>query len=94
MAARLKTGHKLPQMPNDALPTTGKPMWYMAPIRPEATTKHAAKKYPIQTHIQACHQDSPPTIMLPGLKHQHCAPGDVVHLVSVDYRPERVNGKG
>lgn len=27
MAARLKTGHRLPQMPNEERLTTGKPMW-------------------------------------------------------------------
>ncbi|KAL8783503.1 MAG: hypothetical protein Q9195_009373 [Heterodermia aff. obscurata] len=34
MAARLKTGHNEPQMPKDALLTTGKEIWYVAPIRP------------------------------------------------------------
>lgn len=27
MAARLKMGHRLPQMPKEARLTTGKPMW-------------------------------------------------------------------
>jgi len=34
MAARLNTGHREPQMPNEALATTGKEIWYVAPIRP------------------------------------------------------------
>ena len=42
MAARLNTGHKLPQIPNDARLTTGNPMWYTAPIRPVRQMKHAA----------------------------------------------------
>lgn len=34
IAARLNTGQSEPQMPNDARVTTGKLMWYVAPIRP------------------------------------------------------------
>lgn len=63
MAALLKTGHKLPQIPNDDLFTTGKPMWYVAPIRPVAHTKHAAMAYPIHTQSHDCHHESPAETM-------------------------------
>ena len=42
IAARLKTGHSEPQMPKEALLTTGKLMWYVAPIRPVKQMKQAA----------------------------------------------------
>lgn len=42
IAARLKTGHRAPQTPKDARLTTGKEMWYIAPIRPVKQTKQAA----------------------------------------------------
>ena len=63
MAARLKTGHKLPQIPNEDLLTTGKPMWYVAPMRPVEQMKQAEMAYPIQTHSHDCHHESPPWIM-------------------------------
>ena len=39
IAARLKTGHREPQMPKEALHATGKLMWYVAPMRPEIQMK-------------------------------------------------------
>lgn len=64
MTERFKTGHRDPQMPNDALPTTGKAMWYFAPILPVKTMKPPAIAYPIQTQIHDCHQARPGFIML------------------------------
>lgn len=32
-------------------------------MRPVRQTKHAARKYPIQTQIHDCHQDRPSTII-------------------------------
>jgi len=61
MAARLKTGHRLPQMPKEALLTTGNPMWYVAPMRPVKHTKQAAMAYPIHTQSHDCHHERPPT---------------------------------
>lgn len=63
IAALLKTGHNEPHMPNEARPTTGKLIWYVAPIRPVIQMKTADIVYPIQTHSQDCHHDSPPIIM-------------------------------
>lgn len=59
IAARLKTGHKEPHIPNDALVTTGKEMWYVAPMRPVKQTKQAAIVYPSQTQIHDCHHERP-----------------------------------
>jgi hypothetical protein len=42
IAARLNTGHRAPQTPNDERLTTGNEIWYVAPIRPVRQTKHAA----------------------------------------------------
>lgn len=63
IAARLKTGQRQPQMPKEALFTTGNPTWYTAPMRPVKQTKKAAIEYPSQTHIHDCHHDRPLTIM-------------------------------
>lgn len=63
MAARLKTGHKLPQIPNEALLMTGNPMWYVAPMRPVIQTKAPAIAYPSHTQIHDCHQERPATTM-------------------------------
>lgn len=63
IAALLKTGHREPQIPKEARLTTGKPMWYVAPMRPVRQTKHAAIVYPIQTQSHDCHQDRPATTM-------------------------------
>lgn len=59
MAARLKTGQRAPQIPNEARVTTGKLIWYVAPILPVNTTKQAAMVYPSQTHSHDCHHESP-----------------------------------
>ena len=53
IAARLKTGHSEPQMPNEARPTTGKEMWYLAPMRPVKQTKQAAIEYPSCTGVRS-----------------------------------------
>jgi hypothetical protein len=50
-------------MPKDALLTTGKLMWYVAPMRPVEQTNAAAIKYPIQTQIHDCHHDMPSTTL-------------------------------
>lgn len=63
MAARLKTGHKAPQIPNDARLATGNPTWYTAPILPVRQMKHAAIAYPAQTHNHDCHHDKPAVTM-------------------------------
>ncbi len=42
MTDLFSTGHREPQIPNDALLTTGKLIWYVAPILPVRTTKNAA----------------------------------------------------
>jgi hypothetical protein len=42
MAARLKTGHRDPHIPNEDLLMTGKPMWYVAPMRPVMQIKQPA----------------------------------------------------
>jgi hypothetical protein len=63
IAARLKTGQRLPHIPKDDRLTTGNPMWYMAPMRPVRQMKQPAMAYPIQTHNHDCHQDRPLTIM-------------------------------
>jgi hypothetical protein len=39
--------------------TTGKEMWYVAPILPVRQTKQAAMVYPSQTQIQLSHQERP-----------------------------------
>jgi len=59
IAARLKTGHSEPQMPKEALLTTGKLMWYVAPIRPVMQMKVPEMVYPIHTQSQDCHQERP-----------------------------------
>ena len=59
IAARLNTGHSEPQIPNDALLTTGKDIWYVAPMRPVKQMKQAAIEYPSQTQIQDCHHARP-----------------------------------
>lgn len=63
MPALLKTGHKLPQIPKLERATTGKPMWYVAPMRPVRQMKNPAMAYPIQTQSHACHHESPATTM-------------------------------
>ena len=63
MAALLKTGHNEPQIPKEARLTTGKLMWYVAPIRPVMQMKVADIVYPIQTQSHDCHQERPLTIM-------------------------------
>lgn len=64
MTERFKTGQSEPQIPKDALPTTGKEMWYLAPILPVMTMKAPAIEYPIQTQIHDCHQARPGFMML------------------------------
>lgn len=59
MAARLKTGHREPQMPKEDLLTTGKEIWYVAPIRPVIQMKVPEMVYPIQTQSHDCHQERP-----------------------------------
>jgi hypothetical protein len=63
IAALLKTGHSEPQMPKEDRATTGKEIWYVAPIRPVKQMKTAAIEYPIHTQSHDCHQDKPPAIM-------------------------------
>jgi hypothetical protein len=63
IAARLKTGQSDPQMPKEALATTGNEIWYVAPIRPVMQMKQAAIVYPIHTQSHDCHQDRPPAII-------------------------------
>lgn len=53
MTDLLSTGQREPQIPNEALFTTGKLMWYIAPILPVKTTKNPAIEYPIQTQSHA-----------------------------------------
>jgi hypothetical protein len=48
-------------MPKDDLPTTGKAMWYFAPILP---MKPPAMAYPIHTQSHDCHQARPGSMML------------------------------
>lgn len=43
IAARLKTGHIEPHIPNDALLITGKLIWYVAPMRPVMQMKAPEK---------------------------------------------------
>ena len=64
MAARLNTGHKEPQIPKGERATTGKPIWYVAPIRPVRQTKQAEIVYPIQTQIQDCHHERPYSVII------------------------------
>lgn len=59
IAARFNTGHNEPHMPNELLATTGKEIWYVAPILPVRQIKQAAIEYPTQTVIQLCHHDKP-----------------------------------
>lgn len=74
IAARLNTGHREPQMPNEALVITGKEMWYVAPMRAVMQTKQPAMVYPIHTQSHDCHQDNPlPTIMEDDIIHVFCA---------------------
>jgi len=63
MADRLSTGQREPQMPKELLETTGKLMWYVAPIRPVRQIKHPAIEYPTQTQSQACHHAKPSMIL-------------------------------
>lgn len=65
MAARLKTGHRAPHIPNDDLATTGKLIWYVAPIRPVKQMKHAAMAYPSHTQSHDCHHERPAAIIDP-----------------------------
>ena len=51
-------------MPKDDLPTTGKAMWYFAPILPVRTMKPPAMAYPIHTQSHDCHQARPGSMML------------------------------
>ena len=74
MAARLKTGHRDPQIPNEARATTGNEIWYIAPMRPVKQMKVAEIVYPTQTQSQHCHQESdvvgvPPAIMALAIIH-------------------------
>lgn len=64
MTERFKTGQRDPQIPKDALPTTGKAMWYFAPILPVRTMKPPAMAYPIHTQSHDCHQARPGFMML------------------------------
>ena len=59
IAARLNTGQRAPQIPKLARLTTGKEMWYVAPILPVRQTKEAAMVYPSQTQIHDSHQERP-----------------------------------
>lgn len=63
IAALLNTGHREPHTPKEALLTTGKLMWYVAPMRPVKQMKTAAIRYPNHTQSHDCHHDRPPTIM-------------------------------
>lgn len=60
MTARLMTGHKDPQTPNEALEETGKLRWYFAPILPVRQTKQPAIAYPSHVHIQDSYHERPP----------------------------------
>lgn len=59
ITARFRIHHKLPQIPKLARATTGKVMWNIAPGRAFNTKNGAEMPHPIQTQIQACHQESP-----------------------------------
>ena len=74
IAALLKTGQSEPQMPKDDRMTTGKLIWYVAPIRPVMQMKVPEMKYPIQTQSHDCHQDSPPMIMEEDIIHVFYSP--------------------
>ena len=63
IAPLLNTHHKLPQMPKLVRATTGNVTWKIAPGLALATMNGATSPYPIQTHIQACHHESPSSIM-------------------------------
>lgn len=63
IAALLNTGHREPHIPNEALLTTGKLIWYVAPMRPVKQINAAAIRYPNHTQSHDCHHERPPTIM-------------------------------
>ena len=73
MAARLKTGHREPQMPKEALLTTGNEMWYVAPIRPVIQMKVPEMVYPIQTQSHDCHQERPLATWVELIIHVFCS---------------------
>jgi hypothetical protein len=63
MTPRLNVHHKLPYNPKDVLATTGNVICRILPGRAFITRNGLTTPYPIQTQIQACHQDSPAWII-------------------------------
>lgn len=59
MTARLKVGHKAPQVPKLARQSTGKGMRYTAPPRPFSAIRHPAMICPPKEHPMASQMVSP-----------------------------------
>ncbi len=84
IAARLNTAHMEPQIPNEDLLTTGKGMWYVAPMRPVMATNPPAIIYPSHTHSHDCHHERPgndhgrrdhPCVNVKGVRDPECHKG-------------------